>query len=202
MGNACLGKKSNKPKLHKELTFPETPSNKTAKNIIITSTPPIETPDLSVYMQTVNNQTPKSEYSRRSSARLHPLRRRNDSSPNNHVASQDYSFMNSSKLNSLNQSNEKSFRIFGTNGVDMNSRLFQTLKEESVLSLNSISKNDLLLITEENMEILHFLSQKNKSGPYYFEDDIPQSKTDLDSGSKKYIIKSSHFAKSIDISFI
>jgi hypothetical protein len=64
-----------------------------------------------------------------------------------------------------------------------------------VPSFNAISNNDLLLITEENVEILKYLSHYNPSGPYYFED-IHHSKTELKSSSQKFIFKKNPITKS------
>lgn len=190
MGNACLSKKKQKlpPITQIQIPSPTQTPQKQTKNIIITSTPPIETPDLSVYMQTVNNQTPKSEYSRKSSARIRPLKRHIESSINNHIVSQEYSFLRSQMQESQISEKEKSFRIFGADSLNVNSRVFQTLRNQGLASFEAISQNDLLLMTEENMEILHFLSKGNGSGPYYFEDS-GHRETGLNSPANKLVIK-------------
>ena len=195
MGNACMGKKS------KPIEVQEPVKNIQNKKIpktdlLITSTPPIETPDMSVYIQTVNNQTPKSEYSRRSSARLNPIKRDFRSSFDNQISNISYSFVQSIFEEDI-RSDGKSFKIHGTDISEERSDIFKSLQNQSIPSFNAISKNDLLLMTEENVEILNYLTQ-NQSGPYYFNDGN-LSKTDLNFSSKKYIFKKNQKTQSIFI---
>jgi hypothetical protein len=191
MGNVCLRKKKKKILIDDNVPVPmETPKNTPNTNIILTSNPPIETPDMSINMQTLHHQTPRSEYSRKSTSRIQPVKNNLQSNFDNNVSHESYSFINNNFDDLYNDS--KSFRIFGTNNK---SEMFNTLQNESIPSFNAISNNDLLLITEENVEILKYLSHYNPSGPYYFND-IHHSKTELNSSAQKYIFKKNPVTKS------
>ena len=187
MGNACMRKKKPKLEIKDNTIKTDYTKNKPTTNILITSTPPIETPDMSVYMQTVNNQTPKSEYSRKSSARLNPIRKNFDSNIDN-GSFMEYSFVKNDSSKFLNEQVSQSFKVYGVSKSKEKSEIIRSLQNQSIPSFDSNLQNDLLLITEENMEILNFLSQNNISGPYYF-DDVHHSKIDLNSSTQKYITK-------------
>ena len=161
----CLKKKIHQVSIKNIIT-----KNIPNTNVLITSTPPIETPDMSVYMQTLNNHTPKSEYSRRSSIGLKPLKRNFQSSFDNEIIPEKYSFADSRFEEGSSKDNGRSFKIHGTSDIKDDNEIFKSLQNQSIPSFNAISKNDLMLITEENVEILNYLSQNHPSGPYYFND--------------------------------
>jgi hypothetical protein len=204
MGNVCMGKKPKISQLNTKTStnlFSQNDLNKekqlqTPKNdqVIYKLTSPIETPETSIYMQTLNNLTPKSEFSIKSSKKLKPMKKNFENSIHNDIQQSDLSFADCHLKNDSINSQNNSFRIYGTNNSRKKSDFFTSLRNLDLPELKAVSK-DSMLITDGNIEILYDLSNQEISGPIYFND--PQSqKTELKMSSQKYIIKKDAFKKS------
>ena len=194
MGSICLGQKKKHRNVNSQILLERKKKPKKITNkVLITSTPPIETPDLSMYLQNINNHTPKSEYSRKNSSRLQPIKTKFDSSDKFSFDEEKYSFLQSRREN---EKEKYSFEVYGESVSRVNaSYLKENMKNISKDSLKNISKNDLLLMSEDNENILKYLTNQNSKDDDHFER-LPQMNFSLKTTLMKPIYQTPKSGKS------
>lgn len=123
----------------------------------------------STKVNTIIENTEHVGSSRRCLSRLDPSKIRS-TEDSKFDQSREPSFIQEQKIEG--SFDQKSFKIFGVGDSKGSRQILQNINQQNVSSLNAISKNDLLLITEENIEILDCLSDNSRSGPIYFESEF------------------------------
>lgn len=166
MGNLCFGKKKpKKPKtpakepkkgrtsLSKENTKPEPAKPKPEKQVDGTDSPVPEKITSNIERVTHEKQPDKGAQIQAESPNNLKI-----SEKETNIAKHDYSFAKVTRTGE----NKFSFEVYGEDISALNPKfLMDNLGHISHTSKINISRNDLLLLTEENQEILKFLSANN-----------------------------------------
>jgi hypothetical protein len=164
MGNACCGKKRKKQEGAPTENIEEAPGG-TGNKPTWTAETDLKQPDKQV-------ETEPTEMAHSNITRKKPSRnqhKQNNPSVNNqkssksieketNVSKNDYSFAKITKT----AGNQFSFEVYGEDISSLNPKfLLENLGNISHTSKINISRNELLLMTDENQEILRFLSANN-----------------------------------------
>ena len=166
MGNLCFGKKKPKqPKTPQTMNPTNNPTDLKSQNL----NDPLKNPNIKT--QPIDSPKPKEQVSNNPKSLIvsdntkHPIIVNEDRKQNvkysekeTNISKNDYSF---AKVRRTGE-NKFSFEVYGEGVSALNPKfLMDNLGNISNNSKINISRNDLLLLTEENQEILKFLSANN-----------------------------------------
>ena len=161
MGNVCMGDKNKKKKKEEKLLQEHMNSNNNNienQNVNRMNTPQINQREVNSNLQ--NNNTTQSNYNTKNQGKENKVNDKNvhkTADKDTNLSKVDYSFAKITKTNN----NQFSFEIHGEDISNLNLHLFR----ENIVNNSKInmSRNELLLLTEENKDILRFLNANNIS---------------------------------------
>lgn len=190
-----MRKKKSKLKPSSSIRNLETKTGFSSTNI--TSNPPnlIETPNVSSLFKVSSLKTPITNSTPNSPDQSLPKVEDYDFSFELQSPEGDYSFFHIQSRPASTANQLESLRFHGVDSELPPNGIFESLNHDDMSSLNALSRNDRLLITEEKLELLDILEHPEPSGPYYFDENF-NSKTDLANVAQKHILKSDSLVRS------